>query len=60
MSKHHSETDGVYQKYRRQTGPGKGDRDRTGNREAYREGWDRIFGKDKKEKDATAIPDSKP
>lgn len=42
--KHHSETAGEYRKYRKQTGPGKGDKDRTSNRDAYRDGWDRIFG----------------
>jgi hypothetical protein len=43
--KHHSETAGVYRKYRKQTGHGKGDKRRPGDEKAYAEGWDRVFGK---------------
>lgn len=43
--KHHSETAGEYRKIRKQTGPGKGDKRRPGNNEAFRDGWERIFGK---------------
>lgn len=46
--KDHISNQGEYRKYRRQTGPGKGDKDRTGDRKAYRDGWDRIFRKRKK------------
>ncbi len=45
--KHHSETAGEYRKYRNRTGPGKGDERRPGDTDAYREGWERIFGKSK-------------
>lgn len=36
---------GEYRGYRRQTGPGKGDRNRITDLDAYRNGWERIFGK---------------
>jgi hypothetical protein len=39
---------GVYEKHRKQTGPGKGDKRRPGNDDAYRQGWERIFGKKNK------------
>jgi hypothetical protein len=48
--KHHSETDGEYRKYKKPPTQGKGDVQRPTNREVYREGWERIFGKRKHNK----------
>ena len=36
---------GEYRGYRNQRGPGKGDRNRIADLDAYRTGWERIFGK---------------
>lgn len=43
--RHHSETAGEYRKYRKQSGWGKGDKRRPGDDDAFRDGWDRIFGR---------------
>lgn len=41
---------GEYRKYRKEPSQGKGDRNRISDLEAYREGWERIFGKKAKKK----------
>jgi hypothetical protein len=45
----------IYRKERIHTGPGKGDKDRTKDRDAFREGWERIFGKKGKKKNELPI-----
>lgn len=39
----------IYIKQRIHSGPGKGDKRRPGDDDAYREGWERIYGKKKNE-----------
>ena len=52
---------GEYRKYRKHSGPGKGDKQRPGDIEAYREGWERIFGKKKNEPvNPAPIPNHRP
>lgn len=39
-----SDEEGYYRKIRKPPTQGKGDRNRISNNEAFREGWERIFG----------------
>lgn len=48
-----SDTNGEYRKYRKQTGPGKGDRERIGDRKRFQENYDAIDWKRKSEKPKT-------